>query len=251
MSESGSGEPVDSNAANDKEFSCDDCSKTYATHGGLIYHVRNTDCGSITCPKCGVYFPTEDGMKTHYGTVHDGSLVTETTECVYCGCEFSHDPEYTAGKYCSAECCKQHRAKKRTVKTCPICEGEFEVFPAIEDTRRFCSEDCYSVYSSRVQQGKKNHNWKGGTEIYYGPNWNQQKAKARERDGHTCQRCGVQESKLPRALDVHHIRPLRVFKEEYDEPEWYELANDLDNLVSLCASCHHKWEGIPLRPDKR
>jgi 5-methylcytosine-specific restriction endonuclease McrA len=50
---------------------------------------------------------------------------------------------------------------------------------------------------------------------------------------------------------VHHIRPLRVFKEEYDEPEWYELANDLDNLVSLCASCHHKWEGIPLRPDKR
>jgi len=57
MSESGSGEPVDSSAPNDKEFSCDDCSKTYATHGGLIYHVRNTDCGSITCPECGIPYP--------------------------------------------------------------------------------------------------------------------------------------------------------------------------------------------------
>mgnify|MGYP000114244486 CR=1 FL=1 len=250
MSESGSGEPVDSNTDSDKEFSCADCGKTYATPGGLLYHVRNTECGSITCPECGICCPTEQGLKTHYGSNHTGSLVIEVTECDYCDSTFQYNPNETAGKYCCDKCCKSHRKEKRLTKTCPTCEDEFEIIPAIEH-RKFCSESCYAEYSSEIQKGSKSHNWKGGTLRYYGENWNKQRDKARKRDNHTCQRCGVAESELDQQLDVHHIKRLGWFKEEYDAPVWWEKANALDNLLSLCRSCHYTWEGIPLRPDSR
>jgi len=99
-------------------------------------------------------------------------------------------------------------------------------------------------------EGENNPSWKGGHERYYGPNWPTQREKARERDGLCCQACGVSEEDHMREtgceLSVHHIKPLRSFKdnEEID----YDAANQLDNLVTLCRDCHRRWEGIPLRP---
>lgn len=251
MSESGSGNPVDSSTESDKNFSCDDCAKTYTTPGGLIYHVRNTECGSITCPECGVYFPTEEGLKTHYGSMHDGSLVLKESVCVYCGTEFKYNPKEVTGKYCREKCCKDHRKEKRKTLTCPTCGDEFDVFPSIAGHRRFCNEDCYAEYSSKIQAGQNNHNWKGGTITYYGANWDEQRNKARKRDNYTCQRCGVTERELEQQLDVHHIKRLGWFREEYDAPVWWQKGNVLDNLTSLCRTCHQLWEGIPLRPDSR
>jgi 5-methylcytosine-specific restriction endonuclease McrA len=43
-------------------------------------------------------------------------------------------------------------------------------------------------------------------------------------------------------LDVHHIKPAQAF----DDPT---ARNAMENLVTLCRSCHKKWEGIPLRPE--
>lgn len=88
--------------------------------------------------------------------------------------------------------------------------------------------------------GEDHWSWNGGTEsVYYGANWTEQRDAARERDGHECQICG--HAGDGRALDVHHIQPLRSF----DTPE---AANALDNLITLCRPCHRRWEGIPLRP---
>jgi transposase len=94
--------------------------------------------------------------------------------------------------------------------------------------------------------GEKHPNWDGGDIYYYGPNWQEQRSKARERDNYTCQSCGIKESEYEKELAVHHITRMRDFKTEsgFD----YEQANDLDNLVTLCSSCHSRWEGIPLRP---
>ena len=68
-----------------------------------------------------------------------------------------------------------------------------------------------------------------------GANWEIQAGKARERDGFTCQVCRVNEEELERQLDVHHKIPFRSFKSNVE-------ANKLENLISLCPSCHAKVE---------
>jgi len=63
----------------------------------------------------------------------------------------------------------------------------------------------------------------------------------------TCQYCGKDESDIRRSLDVHHIKPLREFKNDELE-NTFERGNALSNLISACPTCHAKWEGVPLKP---
>ena len=65
----------------------------------------------------------------------------------------------------------------------------------------------------------------------YGPNWGIQKRKALGRDEYRCTKCG---GKL--GIAVHHKRKARFFV--VDNVFDYEKANDLDNLTTLCNSCH-------------
>lgn len=67
----------------------------------------------------------------------------------------------------------------------------------------------------------------------YGPDWNRLRQKILLRDNYTCRSCGktfdVSE------LHVHHLQPFRTFADP-------AMANQPSNLVTLCASCHHKAE---------
>jgi DEAD/DEAH box helicase domain-containing protein len=67
----------------------------------------------------------------------------------------------------------------------------------------------------------------------YGPDWKDIRERVRTRDKYTCQVCGAVESS--RQHEVHHKVPFRAFtiKEE---------ANRLDNLTTLCRSCHKQVE---------
>jgi len=56
---------------------------------------------------------------------------------------------------------------------------------------------------------------------------NQLKEQVRFRDKYTCQICGCSQLENGRQLDVHH--------KDYDK-----LNNTLNNLISLCHSCHSK-----------
>jgi DEAD/DEAH box helicase domain-containing protein len=67
----------------------------------------------------------------------------------------------------------------------------------------------------------------------YGPGWGQIRDRVRARDKYTCQVCGAAETN--RQHDVHHKIPFRAF------PSFTE-ANRLENLTTLCPSCHHKVE---------
>lgn len=75
----------------------------------------------------------------------------------------------------------------------------------------------------------------------YGPNWQQQRQRALARDGYRCRTCGS-EAKTGQGLHIHHIRPFRDYGYIPDKNEAYILANDLDNLVTLCSSCHRRAE---------
>jgi DEAD/DEAH box helicase domain-containing protein len=67
----------------------------------------------------------------------------------------------------------------------------------------------------------------------YGPDWKSIREKVRARDKFTCQVCGTVESK--RQHEVHHKVPFRAFTSR-------EEANRLDNLTTLCPSCHKQVE---------
>jgi DEAD/DEAH box helicase domain-containing protein len=75
----------------------------------------------------------------------------------------------------------------------------------------------------------------------YGPNWPEQRDKARARDGYRCTRCQAPERE-GQQHDVHHLRPFREFGYMPGHNEAYLEANRLDNLATLCRSCHRAVE---------
>ena len=77
--------------------------------------------------------------------------------------------------------------------------------------------------------------------VDYGPDWAGQRDAARARDGNACRHCGA----LPRdghRLDVHHITPFRAFGYVPGVNDNHQLANRLENLITLCPTCHRRAE---------
>ncbi len=67
----------------------------------------------------------------------------------------------------------------------------------------------------------------------YGQTWIPQRQKALHRDHYSCQLCGMQNR--DRLLHVHHKVPFKSFSSAIE-------ANALENLVTLCSSCHRRVE---------
>lgn len=80
----------------------------------------------------------------------------------------------------------------------------------------------------------------------YGPNWHAAKKACLERDRYTCQKCGHVGRRLPNnrwSVHVHHKRKIAWFANSRTGEVDYESANDLSNLVTLCATCHKVADG--------
>jgi DEAD/DEAH box helicase domain-containing protein len=67
----------------------------------------------------------------------------------------------------------------------------------------------------------------------YGPDWSKLRERVRARDQFKCQVCGAPEA--GRQHDIHHKVPFRAFASAAE-------ANRLENLTTLCPSCHRKVE---------
>jgi len=74
-----------------------------------------------------------------------------------------------------------------------------------------------------------------------GPNWEDQRRRARDRDGRLCRHCGAPE-RPDRTHDVHHLEPFASFGYVRGQSDAYLEANRLENLVTLCRSCHQRVE---------
>jgi len=86
---------------------------------------------------------------------------------------------------------------------------------------------------SESTAGEENPNWRGGYSERYGGGWSVAREKVRERD-EVCQHCDHDGTE--RQLAVHHIVPVRVFREaDHLVPG---DAHDEQNLVLLCNRCH-------------
>lgn len=168
-------------------------------------------------------------------------------ECSQCGKMFHKTPAYIHDhNFCSKKCHVEWQKGKHVSPETEFGKGEQTGYwkgrHRSEKTRRKLSD----AIKRGIKEGRyhfhfpiffgENHpNWKGGHEPYYGPNWRMQRKKARARDNYTCQACDEKED--GHELDVHHITPFREFGLEN-----YKKANQLDNLTTLCHSCHIKVE---------
>lgn len=83
--------------------------------------------------------------------------------------------------------------------------------------------------------------WQGAPIDDYGPNWEEQRRRARQRDGYRCRQCGAAET-AGRPHAVHHLRPFRDFAYRRGENTNYIQANALENLITLCPACHRQAE---------
>jgi len=288
MSESHPGQGVTGidSGSSDKEFSCPECGKGYTSRGGVRYHMKDCCPNELeSCEECGeLCLP--GGIENHKSVKHGRSKVEKT--CESCGDTFLVKPyrQESAG-YCSRECVTRGtiagwNKKERVEVTCERCGDTYEVLPRLEDKTRYCSNSCkhgerptveceycgeeYDVakyekdktrycslncrnkaFQTRFS-GKNSPVWSGGDVGYYGPNWFPQRREARIKYQSRCQGCGKTPIDTGRELSVHHIKPMRFYKENYDAPEWWQKANRLENLVPLCNNCHKRWEGLPVKP---
>jgi DEAD/DEAH box helicase domain-containing protein len=90
------------------------------------------------------------------------------------------------------------------------------------------------LHEETVQTLDEEGLWNNNTNDY-GPGWRQICTEVRTRDGHRCAVCQIPEQ--GRAHDVHHKQPFKAFHSR-------EEANRMDNLITLCRSCHVKVERV-------
>ena len=126
----------------------------------------------------------------------------------------------TCGRFLNkgGKCTSNHFRKDIFKGICKNCGREYT-----GRGQEFCSNLCNGNFMS----GKIHPNWRGGISFEpYGLEFNNElKEQIRARDNHTCQECGYTQDQLKYKLHIHHI-------------DYNKTNNHLDNLISLCNSCH-------------
>ncbi|RJP52287.1 MAG: DUF1998 domain-containing protein, partial [Anaerolineaceae bacterium] len=102
-----------------------------------------------------------------------------------------------------------------------------------------------SLSEETITHLRETGNWSSDPNDY-GPDWPKIRERVRTRDGFRCQICGLPENgpstdlRTGRQHDIHHKIPFRNFKTQNGID--LALAHRLDNLITLCSSCHRKAE---------
>src|SRR6266498_4457846 len=153
----------------------------------------------------------------------------DTRNCNKCGGLFyrtAQEIKNRPSKYCSTKCYQSARWGESHVVfgICQVCGTEFK--DTASALRKVCSWECRNKLKGITQQGELSHFWRGGAKAPYVGEWKMRRREALERDEYRCVLCGNE-----MRVNVHHIVPFR-----------YSKSHDLENLQSLCRSCHSREE---------
>lgn len=246
-----------------KVFKCLVCGKNFCDkkHAKRKYcspecqHKGRQKRNGMTCHWCGKKFKATDDenffcSRQCYDSFRAEKIKQRMRPCKVCGTMF--DPTKHEANYCSNECWRRDQTAK-LLRFCVVCGQMFvpwrgDVFHDIPIT---CSSKCLEIYSKQQEEirrkkislafrGANHPAWLGGKQTWRGENWKWQRSVALKRDGYKCCSCGISnkahKKKYKSSLEVHHIKPFRFFENDY------MAANDLENLITLCISCHKKAE---------
>jgi len=101
---------------------------------------------------------------------------------------------------------------------------------------------CWIALSEETVATLRDEGWWTGEQVEdRGPSWPAQRDRARARDGYRCQWCGAEE-RPGLQHHVHHIVPFREAGWIPGVNDNHVWANRLDNLITLCPSCHRRAE---------
>lgn len=231
---------------------CPTCGKSLSTERGIRQHhtkVHDDPLPNRECADCGDEFYDPKSRRTYCDDCYSESGekngnysgAKEPSECRICGSEFEYYPSDKDGNYCSG-CLSEATGLLPDSATpdaselevdCKNCSTTLQRYPAeVEDAEYgcFCDLSCYGEWLSENVVGDDHHQWEGG-EFAYGESWWKVRRAALSRDDYECQSCGVEADQLERRPDVHHIKRVRAFDN-------VENAHKLENVVTLCRSCH-------------
>lgn len=243
----------------------ENCDFTTDTEHGVKVHIsaKHGFDKEITCEYCGETkeftdrSPAELEDKKYCSRQCLQDSITErrknrvTLKCKECGSEFEKvKSREDRAKYCSERCRIEaftevglEKGKETRFEEGhePWNKGlSIEESEKIQEMARKSQEAQLGIKHNPgvgFQSGEDHMHWQGGYTYTKGrgENWSEQRLKALNRDDHTCQNCNKTKSELALPLDVHHKTPFREFDDS-------DAANELDNLVCLCRSCHMKVE---------
>lgn len=257
------------------EYECEYCGNVFKWKASLNEHTltQHQDELDSECPTCEKCFETEPGMKKHHAVVHDESLVEEKVgfdcpwdeckrefgnekavkihhkkvhdvsisdhiyNCQQCGDEFI-ERKGNDGKYCSDKCYYLSE-RDRITKDCEYCGGPITRKKSrMQSERVFCDRDCLKEYIDENGVLKEiDYSEVGDYRAWRGRNWKEQREKALVRDGGACQNPNCENEVGDvwggNKILVHHIT-------DYHDFDNYKQANELDNLITVCTSCHNK-----------
>lgn len=172
---------------------------------------------------------------------HDYRPIVKQRCCSWCDNWFDLEPTDSDQVYCSAKCYHEVQSKNQIEKKCPICNKIFFVRQS-ESFLQYCSRKCYGRGLSPKMMGANHPHWRGGACVAYekGLNtieWKKIRLQVLRRDQYTCQHCWEKKNEL----HVHHVVPYRI-----------SLDNSIENLLTLCESCHMKeeWRLDNVKPEK-
>lgn len=255
------------------DYQCPTCQRSFDTQRGRSVHhssVHNEPLPNRTCAYCEGPFHSPYKKKhcsgkclaaaQPYAGKNNPNYQNKAveTDCTLCGTSFTYYPSNKEGKFC-AECVETrnwqdspHATGKNLTGAnnpnwvggkqkveCTVCGTVERRYPSnISGDITVCSEECRRAWLSEAFTGSGHPNWKGGPSTDYGQGWNRVRAAALERDEYECQLCGKGPEAIGRNPDVHHIVPVRWFRNRERVAE--TAAHSLDNVVSLCITCHRR-----------
>lgn len=244
------------------------CDKVLDTKQGIKIHHSTVHGGPaypnpVRCDNCGKVDHKNPNEVQDTNFCDDGCLKEYQSQkfnvvCANCGKPDEVSPsvyERNDNHYCNVDCRDEHYEKVRGGENsarwtdrievnCTWCDGSLKRLEShIADSGRvFCSDkECYPNWVSDHISGENHYNWKeeNADPHSYGGMWRTQRVKAIDRDGHQCMFCGMGEEDhldwCGKGLEVHHLIPYNDFDDPYE-------ANKLDNLKTLCKSCHAQYE---------
>lgn len=225
------------NRGRQKDAVCLNCGNTFRKCGAKV------QCCSVKCSKEYEWKQKVPTGVSIVGSSSESKCRFVETECKSCGKkikirhgDYNRSMRERGYITCSVACAVIQNGSSVKL-TCSECGKEFyRARSGIDPNSKhfFCGKKCQKKNIDYILRGENHFRYvNGNTSLTRGKGWTQTRRIVRERDNFTCQRCGRTENDLGRALDVHHIKPYRMFDD-------YRDANKLENLIALCASCHHK-----------
>ena len=202
---------------NSLEVLCDNCGKKFSKSPSNIKRTKHNFC-SGQCEK-----------KYRTGKPDPKAYRRQVVKCDNCGKEFvkriSHIKR-NKSYYCSRKCFEEAVSQGETL-TCRNCNKTFyrvmsQIVKSVTPFS-FCCRECYVEW----YRGERHALWKGGINPYPSEFNDSLKLAVRERDKYTCQECGYTEDDLGYVLRTHHL-------------DYCKDHNNMDNLISLCKSCHSR-----------